>query len=260
MIKWIALITVCCSIGFISCKKDEGIAPVKETVTVAPAQELSIHLAPVYKGQSLQKGQLMYRNAAQDSFMIQKWQFYLSNFVFHTANGGQFKVSESYYLMDAFDETRHTIKLKGLPSGDYVGISFIAGIDSTRNVSGAQTGDLQQTYGMFWSWNQGYIFSKLEGEYKNVQQPQLQNFSHHVGGFLEPYNCIESVSLNFAATPLKVTSSSQNVIDLKADLDLYFNGSNTIDLTTYQSVTGGRNGKNISTNYKSMYAVTLVKN
>lgn len=246
---------------FIRCKKDEQVLmPSAQVPAQVTEPVISIHISPSYQTQNLLKNKFTYKNAANDSFSVSKWQFYLSNFKFIDQNGGEYNIDESYYLIDAFDEARHTIRIKNVKPGAYVGLKFLVGVDSARNVSGAQTGDLQQVYGMFWSWSQGYIFSKLEGDYITSNQSPLQNFSHHVGGFLAPYNCIEQVSLSFLNTPLQVSTHSKNEMTIKANLEKYFNGVTTIDLLSYQAVTGGRNGKTISTNYKDMFSVTLVKN
>ncbi len=94
-----------------------------------------------------------------------------------------------------------------MPTGNYTGISYLIGVDSTRNVSGAQTGALAETNGMFWEWNTGYIFLKLEGT-----SPQSGEADHviqyHIGGFRNSTNtnALQTVSLTFdPMTPLRVT-------------------------------------------------------
>ncbi len=260
MRKYALILLMSSTLFFVRCKKDSQVQTPATPSAPTTEQVVSIHVSPSYQTQNLLKNKFIYRNAANDSFSVSKWQFYLSNFKFIDQTGGEYNIDESYYLIDAFDEARHTIRIKNVKPGTYVGLKFLVGVDSTRNVSGAQTGDLQQVYGMFWSWSQGYIFSKLEGDYITSNATPLQNFSHHVGGFLAPYNCIEQVSLSFLNTPLQISSNSKNEMTINANLETYFNGATTIDLLSYQAVTGGRNGKTISTNYKNMFSATLVKN
>ncbi|WP_316930094.1 MbnP family protein, partial [Hymenobacter sp. IS2118] len=44
------------------------------------------------------------------------------------------------------------LALKDIPVGDYQSVSFTVGVDSARNVAGAQTGALDPNNGMFWTW------------------------------------------------------------------------------------------------------------
>jgi hypothetical protein len=50
-----------------------------------------------------------------------------------------------------------------VPAGTYTGMYLTMGVDSARNVSGAQEGALDPANGMFWSWTSGYIMIKAEG-------------------------------------------------------------------------------------------------
>jgi hypothetical protein len=62
-------------------------------------------------------------------------------------------------------------------------MEFMIGVDSARNNSGAQTGALDPTNGMFWSWSTGYIMAKFEGT--SAQSPAAANaLKFHIGGFI----------------------------------------------------------------------------
>ena len=50
-----------------------------------------------------------------------------------------------------------------MPAGNYNSLSFLLGVDSMHNVSGAQTGALDPANDMFWTWNSGYVMAKMEG-------------------------------------------------------------------------------------------------
>ncbi|MBK7385090.1 MAG: hypothetical protein IPI81_17420 [Flavobacteriales bacterium] len=74
-----------------------------------------------------------------------------------------------------------------VPQGIHVdSISFLLGIDSLTNVSGAFGGDLDPTKGMYWAWNSGYINWKLEGTCTKCETLKNQ-FEFHLGGYLPPY-------------------------------------------------------------------------
>ena len=73
-----------------------------------------------------------------------------------------------------------TLTLSDVPEGSYTEMSYVLGVDSTRNVSGAQAGALSTANGMFWSWSTGYIMLKAEGTSPNSG---TGSFSFHLGGF-----------------------------------------------------------------------------
>ncbi len=248
------------SILLIACNKDAHI--VKPEPAPAPpieTQKITVQINPNYKQLPLVFNKLNYKNAANDSFMVSKWKFYISNIVLKGATTS-YRLRDSYFLVDLHDLEHGSFNFTDVPVGEYTSIEFLIGIDSTRNVSGAQVGVLSQDAGMFWSWNQGYIFSKLEGEFTNSLTMGPQLFSHHIGGFSGANNCIVKAIVPFTTTPLIVTTTSQNKLSLAADLDTYLNGLVTIDMTTFSAVSGGRNAKIIATNYKNMFTIKEVKN
>lgn len=243
----------------VSCKKDTVIvAPQPDTPAVAE-QKITIQMLPQYQQQDLVFNKLLYKTSANDSVNITNWRYYISNVNFKSATSS-FRLRDDYFLVDLQYPGRRSFSVKGVPPGQYTSLEFIIGIDSTRNVSGAQTGVLAQDSGMFWSWSQGYIFSKLEGEFKNAATTSPQLFSHHIGGFSGLYNCIVKASISFTASPLVVSETSRNEIILNADLADYLNGPVVIDMATYAAVSGGKNAKTIADNYKSMFRVKEIKN
>lgn len=114
--------------------------------------------------------------------------YYLSNVKLKKTDGSWWSEPESYRLIDAAVDIQPELEIKGVPTGDYTEISFTIGVDSTRNVSGAQDGALSPSNGMFWSWNTGYIFIKAEGD---APASATGSFAYHIGGFKDPDNAIQ---------------------------------------------------------------------
>ena len=94
--------------------------------------------------------------------------------------------ASSYFLIDESNVAAHEAELS-IPEGEYKTLSFVLGVDSLRNtmdvsqrtgvldVSGAATD-------MYWSWNSGYIFFKMDGTSPAI--PAMGGvFQYHVGGF-----------------------------------------------------------------------------
>lgn len=86
----------------------------------------------------------------------------------------------------------------------YDEIRFDIGIDSLTNVSGAFSGALDPTKGMYWSWQSGYINFKLEG-YKNNNSIKSNLFKYHIGGYMPPFNPIQSFSFKTRNKQIDIT-------------------------------------------------------
>lgn len=77
---------------------------------------------------------------------------------------------------------------------DVDSISFTLGVDSITNVSGAMGGFLDPMYGMYWTWQSGYIHLKMEGRSRACRAPG-NVFQYHLGGYSYPYNASVNVTL-----------------------------------------------------------------
>ena len=115
-----------------------------------------------------------------DTLAFTKFQHYISNIKLIKDDGSVWTQEESYYLLDVNDANSLSINITDVPEGMYNAIEITFGVDSTRNVSGAQTGALDVVNGMFWSWNTGYIMLKAEGVSPNADGG---TFAYHLGGF-----------------------------------------------------------------------------
>jgi hypothetical protein len=115
-----------------------------------------------------------------DTLTFTEFQFYVSNVRLKDEDGNWWSEPESYHLVCTTCPEKGSFMLTDVPAGNYTEMEYTLGVDSTRNVSGAQTGDLSPSKGMFWSWNTGYIMLKAEG-----QSPQSNDgtFAFHLGGF-----------------------------------------------------------------------------
>ena len=86
-----------------------------------------------------------YHNSFGEDLSLQKFKYYISNIRFTEYPSGQIiNAPETYHLVDQADPSTYSFLLQ-MPITGLTGISFLLGVDSTRNVSGAQTGDLDPT-------------------------------------------------------------------------------------------------------------------
>ena len=124
---------------------------------------------------------------------ITQFRFYVGQFAFYRA-GKVISRNDAYHLIDASDSTSLMVVLDATAAAVGDSISFIVGVDSLTNVSGAFGGDLDPTNGMYWAWNSGYINMKLEGTSPASPYPAAP-LELHLGGYLPPYATVQHVSL-----------------------------------------------------------------
>ncbi|MBL7806054.1 MAG: hypothetical protein JNL02_20090 [Saprospiraceae bacterium] len=132
------------------------------------AAQVSLVFENVVNGQPLTYSAKQYTNAAGDSYSVELLKYYVTNVVLLRADGAEFKLG-NYDLIDAAKPATCEITAGQVPNGHYTGMRFLLGVDSLRNHTGLQDGDLDPVYGMLWNWNTGYIFFKHEGRFTNAQ-------------------------------------------------------------------------------------------
>ncbi len=207
-----------------------------------------------FAGDSLLKfDTVKYINAVGQKFTISKLRYYISNIHLVSADGNDYLLND-YYLVDEDEPDSKRILLKGVPSGKYSGISFTLGVDSLRNCSGIQSGALDPVKGMFWAWNTGYIFLKIEG--KSAQSTSPGNIiEFHIGGYQQPANCIRTIKLNFKEEKVISNNTINSTLKIKADALEIFKSPVNIDFSKLSSVTDFHNAVMIADNYIDMFTI-----
>jgi hypothetical protein len=240
---------------FTSCKKDEVLQ-----YNPNVQGELSIEFDNIVGTTDLQLNTGAYTNAAGETFKVSKLKYYVSNFILTNSNGTDYKVPQDscYFLIDESDETTHEPTLK-IPEGEYKTLTFTVGVDSlksTKDIS-QRTGVLDPTAAgadMYWSWNSGYIFFKMEG----TSPASMMGYMYHIGGFggysSTTINNIKTISIDLTqrGTPQVKSGKSTNV-HLLVDVLKLFNGSPNISIATNPMVMFNPLSTSIANNYTSMF-------
>ena len=253
MQKIVLLLVVLITIA--ACKKDVEI--VKPNIPVIPESKnasLTVSFSALVNGKALVPINRYYQVSKQEAYTVTKLNYYISNVRLKRSDGSYFTEPESYHLIKHVDSlTKFTIK--DVPPAEYVGIDYLIGVDSLRNVSGIQSGALDPANLMFWDWNTGYIFFKLEGRYGSVTVEDAE-YAIHVGGFQAPYSCLQNVSLSFPNT-LSVKSNGLHTIDINTAVDEIFKNPKDIGFDYYYSevVKGPMIFQDISVNYRDIFTV-----
>ncbi|KUG09782.1 MbnP family protein [Solirubrum puertoriconensis] len=234
----LALLLGIATLSFTACDDDDKAQPNKG--------ELDLEFENVVGTQALTLGQA-YTSTNGDAFTLSKLNYYISNIKLTKADGSEWAEPESYHLVKHDQTSTRTFTLQEVPTGDYTKITFTIGVDSTRNVSGAQTGALDPLNDMFWTWNSGYIFLKLEGTSPQAANGQLV---FHIGGFKSPNNTIRSVSPPLPqGTVLKVRAEKAPAVHYKADVLKLFTGPNVIRFAELSNTMGGPSSVKVANNY-----------
>jgi hypothetical protein len=242
-----------------ACKKDKTVTDPPVT-SPAPANQAKVvvDVSNVWGFEDL-VFQKKYVNPKGDTVSITKFMYYISNVELLRDDGTKYTEAESYHLVDHTSASSKSFTLSNVPEGVYSSISFVIGVDSVRNCSGAQTGALDPAKGMFWTWNSGYIFLKVEG--KAPKSPGNASITYHIGGFKGVNKAQRQVNLSFSTTLLKAYVSADSHLGLKANLRELFQNPSVIDVsTTYYQMGEGAGAKYIADNYMDMFSISSVTN
>lgn len=258
------LIIVIAAFSLMSCKKDSTIRYDESKLS-----NLKIKFDHVVGNKTLQLNTGVYTNAVGEQFSVTQFMYYISNVKVTNKNGKVYTVpqEESYFLIKEHVPDTKSFIVK-VPEGEYTKLEFLIGVDSLRSTMdiSKRTGvldpaNLTGSDKMYWNWNTGYIFWKLEGTSPQapVDPSGNRKFRSHIGlygGFSTPtINNLRTVSIDL--TPVgtaKVITGKLPAIHLINDLLKGLNGSTNISFATHPTVMVSEFSKNFADNYKNSFS------
>lgn len=247
-----------------SCQKDD------QSAEADPNKKGSIVLEfdNVVGTNKLVLGSNQYQNAAGENFTVSMFKYYVSNIKLKTAKGTTYTVpqNESYFLINQEDAASQKVRLNNVPEGDYTELTFTIGVDSLRNTMdlNQRTGVLDPTaYGMYWSWNSGYIFLKMEGS--SPQATEDGKYRFHIGGFggysSQTLNNVKTITLPFGTSQAKLREGATPEVHLLVDVLKMFEGKgDRVSIAKNSTVMFNEYSKNIANNYVDMFRVDHIHN
>ena len=147
-----------------------------------------------------------------DTLKVTRLKFYVSDFQVVYEDESTLTDNKSH-LVD-FEKLNSTIfPISKNDKKKIISVSFLIGVDSLASVSGALSGDLDPSNGMYWAWQSGYINMKIEGT-SNSCKTRKNSFNFHIGGYLQPYYALRKIEI-----PI---NNFQNQINLTIDLEKFF--------------------------------------
>lgn len=234
-----------------SCKKFD--------ITKNPTGNLKITFQNLIAGNPMVLNSITYVNPFLEIYTVKKFRYYISNV---TAGSGKYSSSEtnSYHLIDQSVPASLSFTFPAY-EGTSSSFSFVLGVDSLRNVSGAQTGALDPANDMFWTWSSGYVMAKMEG---NSPASTLVNnaFEFHIGGFSGVNNVLKTITLDLpAGQPLNIHEGKTSEIIIQAEANSWWQDPNDMKIAVNPSITSpGPLARKMSDNYSKMFTVLSVTN
>lgn len=200
-----------------------------------------------------------YQNTFGEQYTVNKFRYYISNIAFTGASAATKTISfDTTILVDETKPESKQITLS-VPEGNYSAISFILGVDSIKNVSGAQAGALDPLQDMFWTWSTGYVMAKLEGNSPVSKLPRRM-FEYHIGGFAGRNNVLKTIQLNSPdKRSITVSKASGQQIVIRADINAWFNSVHELKIAVNPACTSiGELAKKYADNYSNMFAIRSI--
>lgn len=240
---------IICLLAFAGCDdKDKNPAP------LPTMGNIEFTISNNIDGQSIQIGAMNNVNEAGNTYSVDELKYYLSNFVLIKDDGTEFK-APNYELIDEESGNSKSFILENVPFGKYTGLRFYMGVDSTRNHSGVNTGDLDPVNGMIWDWSTGYIYFKHEGMFiDSTGTPDY--LTYHLGTL----NALVTEELTINMDHL----TGEKIINMSFNLNKVYRSPNVINFNgenIHQSTGPGENGwiQLIRENFQEAFEVTSIQ-
>lgn len=157
-----------------------------------------------------------YVSAQKDTLYFEIVKFYLTGFQIEFKDQSIYTENNSYHLIDVENPETMQFSIANHINKEITSIKFNIGVDSLASVSGAMSGDLDATKGMYWAWQSGFINFKIEGKSPSCKT-RKNKFQFHVGGYLQPYYSMKSIEI-----PIIKSQIPNNKINLVLDLGKLF--------------------------------------
>jgi hypothetical protein len=201
---------------------------------------------------TLQLNETTYHNALGEPFTVNKFKYYISNIVIRDSAGKKGKSYPGLFLIDESNPSSKGFFIGPQPEFGIGSIEFTIGVDSIYNMNGVQSGALDPLNGMFWTWNSGYVFAKLEGQSDSSNAP-FHQFMFDVGGYKKGQNAARKVNLDFIPDRLNMP--------IQVDVLKWFNSTSNISISkTPLCHEPGKFAMQLADNLATMFSIPERKN
>ncbi len=267
--QWVLLLVL----FLMSCGKKEIPTPDFDVNRRAP---LSIEFDAIVGDRTLVFNQPAnpYQTASGEEFSLSKLQFFISNVSLETTDGHRYVVPQdsSYFLVNGADRSSRFARMN-VPLGEYRTLTFLLGVDSLRSTMPIEqrTGVLDpalgggdHSSGMYWGWNSGYIFFKMEGNAPSISDDSQgdptgkKQFRYHIGGFggysSATINNLKTIRIDLTKGGLAyVRPGRSSNIHLFVDVAQVFDGKKPFSIAQHPSVMFSAFSTTVADNFERMF-------
>lgn len=240
---------------FVGCQKadDPLVAP-----PVTTPGEVDLQFTNVVGTKPLNLDGTAYATPAGETFTVSTLEYYVTNIKLTRSDGTEYAAPNLYFLVDQRKPASQHLALTGVPAGTYTRLSFVLGVDAaTTQADPLQlTGALNPANNMYWTWNTGHIFMKMEGTVTSASP--AYPLTCHIGGYAAPYDAIVTVALPLPSSTLTVNGDHTPTLFVQADVLKLFDGVNHITLSQYSNaMRPGAEALRVAQNYQAgMFSIT----
>ena len=182
---------------------------------------LSLKINPKWNANNF-KLNTTYISKQKDTLKITQFKFYISDFQI-TYDDNTILSDKNSHLIDFEKPNTTFFTITKNYKKKIKSINFSIGVDSLASVSGALSGDLDLSNGMYWAWQSGYINIKIEGNSSSCKT-RKNRFNFHIGGYLKPYYAMRKIEISI--------NKLQNQINLTLDLERFFSEINLKEMNS----------------------------
>jgi len=161
-----------------------------------------------------------YQTRLGETFAITRASYLLSGFALQRSDGSWLEITNNAMWLDAAKQ-RETFTLTDVPLGRYTALRFHVGIDPAANAANPAQYPPDHPLnpnvcGLHWSWQGGYIFLALEGNWRGADGAP-NGFSYHLA-----------------------RDANRTVIELKGEIDLTGDATADIEFDVAKVVNGAK--------------------
>jgi len=210
--------------------------PETTNVVDPPASDdrvLAIEMQYAFDNQNLVMNQIGF-STANNTVGFSNIQHFLSDLKLKKADGSWLSVG-GYGLLSPTTEAKASFSFQDVPKGIYEGIQFTIGVDSIANHTDPSVWPNDHALSimvggsMHWTWNSGYIFIKVEGQYEEPGSSP-GGFAYHLGrDDLKVVYSQEGINLNL--------QENNGTAVFRMDLKKFFDQPNSFTISPETSFT-----------------------
>jgi hypothetical protein len=182
------------------------------------------------------------------TYNFKKLRYWVSNVSLVDSKGAEYKIPNSYYLIEEVEELdltgtvngnknlyparkRETVDFRDIPAGEYKSVKFSIGVDSKYNDNlSLGAGELSIANGMSniaWMWHSSYIFSSITGTVK--EGAESKDFTTETGLNVN----YKTLTIDLA-TPVNFSNTKEVILNV--DVTKIFDGIDPIKNPTISAM------------------------